>query len=71
MESEAVRNYLMKRGDNMSSATRKKIIDETAINKDIANFRAYKAIAESWARKILNYKEGVSQIIETNNKKEK
>lgn len=32
MESEAVRNYLMKRGDNMSSATRKKIIDETGLD---------------------------------------
>lgn len=45
-----------------------KIIEEKASDQDKADFRAYKRIAESWANKILAYKEGITQIKETNNK---
>lgn len=43
-----------------------KIIEEKATDQDKADFRAYKKIAESWANKILAYKEGITQIKETN-----
>lgn len=45
-----------------------KIIDETATDQEKADFRAYKRIAESWANKIMIYKDACNQIKDTNNK---